>query len=147
VGARARSTALRGRRAGVTPLPNPARTLGPAVVGGISTAHWLYWVAPAVGIAGPGCVHYSTNNGMTSPILRSDLRCPHCAHCETLSMPTDACLFFHECAACHSMIRPDSGDCCVFCSFGSVVCPPMQCGASDCCDPAPLRSTAARVTR
>ena len=29
---------------------NPARTLGPAVVGGIWTAHWLYWLAPVTGM-------------------------------------------------------------------------------------------------
>jgi MIP family channel proteins len=29
---------------------NPARTLGPALVGGIWTAHWLYWAAPIAGM-------------------------------------------------------------------------------------------------
>lgn len=28
---------------------NPARTLGPAIVGSVWTAHWLYWVAPVLG--------------------------------------------------------------------------------------------------
>lgn len=30
---------------------NPARTLGPAVIGGIWTTHWLYWAAPIAGMA------------------------------------------------------------------------------------------------
>lgn len=29
---------------------NPARTLGPALVGGVWTAHWLYWAAPIGGM-------------------------------------------------------------------------------------------------
>jgi len=29
---------------------NPARTLGPALVGGVWTSHWLYWAAPVLGM-------------------------------------------------------------------------------------------------
>jgi hypothetical protein len=38
-------------------------------------------------------------------------------------MPTDACLFFYHCTACGALLRPKPGDCCVFCSHGSVKCP------------------------
>jgi hypothetical protein len=48
-------------------------------------------------------------------------------------MPTDACTFFHVCVACHALLRPNVGDCCVFCSYGSVPCPPIQQGTGDCC--------------
>lgn len=68
----------------------------------------------------------------------SVLSCPSCGHAETLTMPTDACVYFHECAACHSLLRPKAGDCCVFCSYGSVPCPPIQTGgegAPGCCGP------------
>ncbi|MEQ1692448.1 MAG: GDCCVxC domain-containing (seleno)protein [Gemmatimonas sp.] len=64
--------------------------------------------------------------------LLSDLTCPACGHTEQLVMPTDACVFFHECASCHTRLRPKPGDCCVFCSFGSVPCPPIQEGSADC---------------
>ena len=49
-------------------------------------------------------------------------------------MPTDACIFFHECSGCHARLRPKAGDCCVFCSYGDVPCPPVQVGGrGGCC--------------
>lgn len=58
--------------------------------------------------------------------LESLLTCPQCQHADLMVMPTDACLFFHECPNCGVLLRPKPGDCCVFCSFGSVKCPPIQ---------------------
>jgi hypothetical protein len=65
-------------------------------------------------------------------ILESTLTCPHCGAARRESMPTDACQFFYECGACHALLRPKAGDCCVFCSYGDVKCPPMQ-AARRCC--------------
>lgn len=60
------------------------------------------------------------------PVLSSELTCPYCQYRQIEGMPTDACIYFHECAGCGATLRPKKGDCCVFCSYGSVPCPPMQ---------------------
>ena len=57
---------------------------------------------------------------------RSVLTCPACGHTQALEMPTDACVFFHACTGCGVVLRPKKGDCCVFCSYGSAACPPVQ---------------------
>lgn len=64
--------------------------------------------------------------------LQSIITCPLCAHQRTETMPTDACLYFYECTACKALLKPKPGDCCVFCSFGSVKCPPIQEGGCTC---------------
>lgn len=66
--------------------------------------------------------------------LRSIIQCPHCGFKTTERMPVNACIFFYECPACGGIVRPKPGDCCVFCSYGTVGCPPAQQGAG-CCDP------------
>jgi hypothetical protein len=66
-------------------------------------------------------------------ILKSVLTCPQCGHRHTERMPTNACQFFYECTACHTLLKPKPGDCCVFCSYGTVPCPPKQAGDSHCC--------------
>ena len=64
--------------------------------------------------------------------LHSTLTCPACGFSSVEVMPTDACQWFYECASCQTMLKPKPGDCCVFCSYGSVPCPPIQAG-DDCC--------------
>ena len=67
-------------------------------------------------------------------VLESTITCPSCGHRGTETMPTDACQYFYECTSCGKLLKPTHGDCCVFCSYGSVPCPPIQEGrADDCC--------------
>jgi len=59
-------------------------------------------------------------------ITESTITCPFCGHQQQDTMPTDACWWFYVCPSCHKKLTPNTGDCCVFCSFGNVPCPPMQ---------------------
>ena len=47
----------------------------------------------------------------------------------------DCTLCEPECPGCHALLRPKPGACCVFCSYGSVPCPPIQ-QDQHCCGPA-----------
>ncbi len=59
-------------------------------------------------------------------LLESTLTCPHCGRESVETMPADACLFFWDCPGCGARLKPKAGDCCVFCSYGSVPCLPVQ---------------------
>jgi hypothetical protein len=65
--------------------------------------------------------------------LDSMITCPECGHRAVERMPTDACQWFYECKGCGALLKPLPGDCCVFCSYGTVPCPPIQTGASEHC--------------
>ena len=54
------------------------------------------------------------------------LTCPRCGVVQNAEMPTDACQFFYDCAACGAVLRPKPGDCCVFCSYADLPCPSKQ---------------------
>lgn len=66
------------------------------------------------------------------PTTECELTCPECGKKSVEVMPTDACAYFHECQHCRSVLKPKPGDCCVFCSYGSVPCPPRQ-AEQPCC--------------
>jgi hypothetical protein len=72
-------------------------------------------------------------------IVESVITCPHCGAAKAEEMPLNACQIFYDCTSCGAVLRPKPGDCCVFCSYGSVPCPPIQeeragrPGAGHCC--------------
>lgn len=124
---------------------------------------WLPWVAVAIGgsvlgmsafsakieafsgpllLAGTGLLGYAgyslwqkkrTMSGKPAVVLQSLITCPKCGFAKNETMPTNACQFFYECEQCKTLLKPLVGDCCVFCSFGTVQCPPMQAGDKNCC--------------
>jgi hypothetical protein len=70
-----------------------------------------------------GLIRFSA---MPRTVLESTITCPLCGYVKAETMPTDACQWFYECGGCHVVLRPKPGDCCVFCSFGTMPCPPIQ---------------------
>lgn len=56
----------------------------------------------------------------------SVVTCPQCGFSREETMPTDACQIGYRCANCGETLRQKDGDCCVYCSYGTVPCPPMQ---------------------
>jgi len=59
-------------------------------------------------------------------MLHSVITCPICGSQKEEKMPADACQYFYECENCKAILKPKKGDCCVFCSYGTVPCPPIQ---------------------
>ena len=66
-------------------------------------------------------------------VLESVLTCPLCGHAKEETMPVDACQWFYECESCKALLKPKAGDCCVFCSYGTNQCPPLQQQPGACC--------------
>ncbi|WP_373073348.1 GDCCVxC domain-containing (seleno)protein [Zeaxanthinibacter enoshimensis] len=64
--------------------------------------------------------------------LQSIITCPACGHKKEETMPTSACEFFYECENCKKVLKPKQGHCCVYCSYATVPCPPIQENKSCC---------------
>ena len=69
---------------------------------------------------------------MEELILESTITCPICGHKKEEIMPTHACQYFYECENCQTILKPQAGDCCVFCSYGTTKCPPIQMNIKCC---------------
>ena len=105
-----------------------------ALTSGAAVFFGLYWAGSEAlayaGFAGLLAVSatefWNRQRSRGTPLLESTITCPECGARRNERMPTDACLYFYQCAACKARLRPKPGDCCVFCSYGTVKCPPMQ---------------------
>lgn len=67
-----------------------------------------------------------------TPMLKSTITCPECGFIKEEIMPLNACQFFYECENCKKVLKPKEGDCCVYCSYGTVPCPPIQLDEKCC---------------
>ena len=67
-----------------------------------------------------------TGDETMSVATTAELPCPVCGLAQDAEMPTDSCQFFYDCVGCGSVIRPQAGDCCVFCSYADKQCPSKQ---------------------
>ncbi|WP_229628921.1 GDCCVxC domain-containing (seleno)protein [Vibrio coralliilyticus] len=65
-------------------------------------------------------------------VTESKLTCTKCGLSSLESMPDNACVYFYECKSCGELLKPLPGDCCVFCSYGTVPCPPIQISGKCC---------------
>lgn len=63
---------------------------------------------------------------MKEVTLISVITCPECNFRKEEEMPVDACMHFYKCHNCGVILKPKPGDCCVFCSYGNVKCPPNK---------------------
>ncbi|WP_342780480.1 GDCCVxC domain-containing (seleno)protein [Gracilimonas mengyeensis] len=68
----------------------------------------------------------------TGLIFTSMITCPECDFATNEEMPENSCQFFWKCPECENIIKPKVGDCCVFCSYGNIPCPPVQ-AEKNCC--------------
>jgi hypothetical protein len=64
--------------------------------------------------------------------LDATLVCPACGAATRATMPEDACQLFWDCPACGTVLHPNEGDCCVFCSYADTPCPPVRQGRACC---------------
>jgi hypothetical protein len=78
--------------------------------------------------------YYDKRKKMSSHdvVLLSTITCPDCGYSKEEAMPTNACQYFYECENCRKVLKPIDNDCCVYCSYGTIPCPPVQLD-EDCC--------------
>lgn len=62
------------------------------------------------------------------PALKSEstITCPACGSAKQEVMPERSCAITYRCPKCGTDLWPAEGDCCVYCTYGSVPCQAIQ---------------------
>ena len=61
-----------------------------------------------------------------SIVFETSIICPACGFRRDEAMPDGECAHFYTCTHCGKVLKPIYGDCCVFCSYATVMCPSEQ---------------------
>lgn len=76
---------------------------------------------------GPFTFAQGRGSGMSfTAELNSLVTCPSCGDQHLEPMPEFSCLLAYACSSCGTVLRPADDDCCIFCTYGSIPCPPIQ---------------------
>jgi hypothetical protein len=57
---------------------------------------------------------------------KTTVTCPSCGFRKEETMAEGENVHFYTCTHCNKVLKPIFGDCCVFCSYGTVMCPSEQ---------------------
>jgi hypothetical protein len=63
---------------------------------------------------------------MDAAIDVSLITCPYCGFAKDEIMPAKSCQITYRCTNCGADLWPAAGDCCVYCTYGSVPCQAIQ---------------------
>lgn len=109
-------------------------TLSAGLLSGLEKISLPFFIIGGLFLVYAGYSFFQKNKKSTEVkvVLESVLTCPECGFQKEETMPTNACQFFYECESCKTVLKPQPGDCCVYCSYGTVACPPIQEGEACC---------------
>ena len=103
-----------------SPIPR-SRPIPTRSVASVSPVSVPYWANPRTTPPPTRQPHSPRTARMAQVAV---IRCPACGVESQAEMPDNACVYFWDCPACRTVVRPKAGACCVFCSYGSQPCPP-----------------------
>ena len=63
---------------------------------------------------------------MSAVLNESLITCPACGFARDEVMPGQSCEIMYRCTKCGAELWPAEGDCCVYCTYGSVPCQAIQ---------------------